>query len=173
MIRTIGFVLVAAGFLVGAGAASWQKEGVGWEVLVPAVIVGAIGVAVLRFASVKEAKSEGKLASNIEGIEGSLSRIVENMKKLNATKESFSAYDIRHEVDKAFVDDIDTFVQARKSIVYVYGLQAYGMIMSHFAAGERYLNRVWSASADGYVNEVNDYLGKAQEQFQEAQQKLQ
>jgi hypothetical protein len=40
--------------------------------------------------------------------------------------------------------------------------------MSHFAAGERYLNRVWSASADGYIDEVNTYLDKAQEQFVEA-----
>jgi hypothetical protein len=40
--------------------------------------------------------------------------------------------------------------------------------MSHFAAGERYLNRVWSASADGYVDEVNAYMVKAEEQFSEA-----
>jgi hypothetical protein len=40
--------------------------------------------------------------------------------------------------------------------------------MSSFAAGERYLNRVWSASADGYVDEVNIYLDKAQEQFAES-----
>jgi hypothetical protein len=37
--------------------------------------------------------------------------------------------------------------------------------MSHFAGGERYLNRVWSASADGYIDEVNAYLTKAHEQF--------
>jgi len=40
--------------------------------------------------------------------------------------------------------------------------------MSHFASGERYLNRVWSASADGYVDEITAYLDKAQEQFAEA-----
>jgi len=45
-------------------------------------------------------------------------------------------------------------------------------VMSCFAAGERYLNRVWSASADGYIDEVNDYLDKAKEQFTESLEKI-
>jgi hypothetical protein len=40
--------------------------------------------------------------------------------------------------------------------------------MSNFAAGERYINRVWSASTDGYVDEVNLYLDRALRQFREA-----
>jgi hypothetical protein len=40
--------------------------------------------------------------------------------------------------------------------------------MSNFAAGERYINRVWSASTDGYVDEVRMYLERAREQFREA-----
>jgi len=45
-------------------------------------------------------------------------------------------------------------------------------VMSCFAAGERYLNRVWSASADGYIDEVNAYLVKAQEQFVDSLSKI-
>lgn len=44
--------------------------------------------------------------------------------------------------------------------------------MSHYAGGERYLNRVWSASADGYVNEVKDYISHSLEQFTIARDKL-
>jgi hypothetical protein len=40
--------------------------------------------------------------------------------------------------------------------------------MSNFAAGERYINRVWSASTDGYVDEVRAYLERARTQFGEA-----
>jgi hypothetical protein len=47
----------------------------------------------------------------------------------------------------------------------VYGLDAYGEVMGLFASAERYLNRTWSASADGYVDEVDSALQKAQEQF--------
>ena len=38
--------------------------------------------------------------------------------------------------------------------------------MNPFAAGERYLNRVWSASTDGYIDEAHTYVDKAREQFE-------
>jgi hypothetical protein len=41
-------------------------------------------------------------------------------------------------------------------------------VMSAFAAGERYINRVWSASTDGYIDEVRSYLERATQQFGEA-----
>ena len=75
-------------------------------------------------------------------------------------------------VPELFTEDIISFVEARESIGHVYGLAAYADIMSYFASGERYLNRVWSASADGYIDEVAAYLEKAQLQFSEALDKL-
>ena len=44
--------------------------------------------------------------------------------------------------------------------------------MSSFAAGERYINRVWSASADGYIEEAATYLKKAGAMFVDAQTQL-
>ncbi len=67
-----------------------------------------------------------------------------------------------------FPDDQDAFVQARKSIAHSFSLQGYADVMNPFAAGERYLNRVWSASTDGYVDEAHTYISKAREQFEEA-----
>ena len=71
------------------------------------------------------------------------------------------------------MEDLTRFVDARESIAHVYGLAAYGDVMSSFAAGERYLNRVWSASADGYIDEVNTYIEKAREQFTDCLSKIQ
>jgi hypothetical protein len=51
---------------------------------------------------------------------------------------------------------------------HIFGLQGYADIMSAFAAGERYINRVWSASTDGYVDEVLSYLDRATRQFRDA-----
>ena len=65
---------------------------------------------------------------------------------------------VQHRIDELFPGDLNKFVEARETIPHVYRLQAYADVMSHFAAGERYLNRVWSASADGYVDEVRTYL---------------
>jgi hypothetical protein len=53
-------------------------------------------------------------------------------------------------------------------MIHVFGMQNYADVMSAFAAGERYINRVWSASTDGYLEEVRLYLEKARNQFVEA-----
>ena len=44
--------------------------------------------------------------------------------------------------------------------------------MTSFATGERYLNRVWSASADGYVDEVALYMPQVHAQFSDCLDKL-
>lgn len=72
---------------------------------------------------------------------------------------------MRHRIDDLFTDDLNTFIEARESIAHSHGLAAYAEVMNCFAAGERYLNRVWSASTDGYIDEINDYLDRAREQF--------
>jgi hypothetical protein len=97
---------------------------------------------------------------------------VENITQLNVQKHSVNTYDMHRHIDKLFAEDLDSFVQARESIAHVHGLTAYADVMSYFAAGERYLNRVWSASVDGYIDEVNAYLDKAQTQFVESLQKI-
>ncbi len=55
-------------------------------------------------------------------------------------------------------------------MIHVFGIQNYADVMSNFAAGERYINRVWSASTDGYVDEVRMYLERARAQFTEGNQ---
>ncbi len=77
-------------------------------------------------------------------------------------------YQVRHLIDDLFMEDLDLFVQSRERIAHRFGLQAYANVMSHFATGERYLNRSWSASTDGYIEEVHTYIGRAREQFQQA-----
>lgn len=170
--KKLGFLMITIGFLAGALTAVRDKDSVRWDYFVPALVVGAAGVVLVRIGHRRLTKSEGKLAADIQSVEAALSGIVENMTRLNNRKQSIDTYDVRHEIDEMFLEDLARFVQSRKSIAHTYGLSAYGDIMSCFAAGERYLNRVWSASADGYVDEVNTYLEKAQVQFAQSLQKL-
>lgn len=168
--KRLGYLMITIGFLAGSLAAVVNKENVQWYYFAAALGVGAAGIALVRISQADS--SEGKLAVNMQAIEASLSRIVKNITQLNAEKQSIDPYEIRHRIDELFVEDVATFVQARESIVKVHGLTAYADVMSHFAAGERYLNRVWSASADGYADEVNTYLDKTQEQFVESLNKI-
>ena len=59
-------------------------------------------------------------------------------------------------------------IAQRPNILLIITEQNYADVMSGFAAGERYINRVWSASTDGYEDEVHLYLEKARMQFAEA-----
>ena len=57
-------------------------------------------------------------------------------------------------------------------MIDAFGLQGYADVMSELAAGERYVNRVWSASTDGYIDEVLTFLERAREQFHSARERL-
>ena len=164
--------MVTVGFIAAALATVVDENVVRWLWYVPALIVGAAGVAGIKTDDARQNKTEHHVASRIETVEGSLERITNNIKKLNADKHSINTYDMRHRIDELFLGDLEMFVDARESIGHRYGLAAYGEVMSGFAAGERYLNRVWSASADGYIDEVNAYLEKAQTQFVESLAKI-
>jgi hypothetical protein len=129
-------------------------------------------VATIRIDDVRQSKTEHHVTANIETVETSLARIADNISKLNSDKHSINTYDMRYRIDELFLEDLAMFVDARESITHRYGLSAYADVMSCFAAGERYLNRVWSASADGYIDEVNTYLDRTQEQFVESLEKI-
>lgn len=170
--KSIGFILVTVGFIAAALACVVNENVVQWAWYIPALGLGAAGVVLIKIEHARHSKTEHHVASRIEIVESSLERIAANIDKLNAGKHSIDTYDMRHRIDELFVGDIDRFVEARESIAHRYGLGAYGEAMSTFAAGERYLNRVWSASADGYIDEVNTYLEKAREQFSESLHKI-
>jgi len=170
--KSIGFLMVTVGFIAAALASVLDENVVRWFWYIPALGLGAAGVVLIKMEHARHSKREHHVASKIETVDGSLERIAANINKLTADKHSINTYDMRHRIDELFIDDIDNFVDARESIAHRYGLAAYGEVMSMFAAGERYLNRVWSASADGYIDEVNTYLEKAREQFNESLNKI-
>ena len=172
MTRKVGYLLITVGFLAGALVAVLDELSVRWSWFSAALGAGAVGILLVRTSQRRTSRAEETLTANMEAIETSLRRIVENLAELNAQKKSIHPYDMRHRIDELFIEDLATFVQGRESIAHAHGLRAYADVMSCFATGERYLNRVWSASADGYVDEINTYLDKAQEQFSESLDKI-
>ena len=170
--KALGYLLIVAGFLGGALAAVLETREVPWVGFIVAIIVGVVGVFIVQFATRRSAREEDKLTANIQNIRQSLGRVVENITALDREKDSINPYDLRHRIDELFPEDLATFVEAREAISHLYGLQSYADVMSIFASGERYLNRVWSASADGYIKECHTYLQKAREQFAAALDKL-
>ncbi|MCH7852395.1 MAG: hypothetical protein IIC41_06390 [Candidatus Marinimicrobia bacterium] len=171
--KQIGYLLIAVGFLGGAILSvldEWII--VSWSWFISALLVGAGGVLAVRLATIRASRSEGVMETNLQDVVSSLENVVRNIDALNQEKDALNVYEFRHRIDALFPADLNTFVESREVIVQVHGLQAYADVMSIFAAGERYLNRVWSASADGYIDEVTTYVGRAATQFAEAHAKL-
>ena len=166
--KTVGFLLITVAFLGGSLVSVVDKDDVNWVYFSAAIIAGVAGIVIVHLGQHRSSRSEEKIEANLQDINTSLSNIVENITQLNVEKESINTYDLRHRIDELFEDDRLKFVQARESLAHAYSLNVYADVMSHFAAAERYLNRVWSASADGYVNEAAVYLDKAQTQFTNA-----
>lgn len=166
--KVAGYLLIAGGFLAGAYFAVLDAESVKVGSYLPALIAGVVGVAVARMASHQESRDEEVVSANIGAIEAALEQIVEDAKAFDRDKETIDVYELRHHIDRTFPDHLDSFVQARQSIAHAFGLQSYADVMNPFAAGERYLNRVWSTSTDGYIDEAHTYVTKAREQFEEA-----
>ena len=170
--KNLGFFLLAGGFLAAAYSTALHTVETNWELFVPAAIAGIIGVVMLKRQSSGEARSEHVLSANRAELNESLGNIVSNLERLNEAGESISIADLREEIDSQLRADLRRFAEARESLIHLFGLQAYANVMSDFAAGERYVNRVWSASADGYDGEARDYLGRAALRFSAAQRQL-
>ena len=166
--KKLAYIMIAAGFLGAAFATSLDAQQVNWALFIVAAVVSAAGVVLSKRLDNADARSESVLSTNKAELNESISNIVTHLQD-SAT---LTGEQLRDWIDETLRDDLRRFADARESMVHLYGLQTYADIMSEFAAGERYINRVWSSSADGYDVEADNYLTRAAEQFHDAQQQL-
>jgi len=166
--KRTAYFLITVSFLAAAYFSVIDPELVPWPKVIPALLVGLVGVAMIQLSARRKERAVDTVRTNIEKLEESLSNIVANAIQLDEAKDGIDPYEIRHRIDELFMDDLDTFVGNRESISHAFGLQAYANVMTSFATGERYLNRCWSASTDGYIDEIHTYLTRAKIQFEEA-----
>lgn len=169
--KGLGFLMLAAGFVLAAFSTALHVQQTDWMLFVPAALVAAAGVLLVKRASRGEARSESVLKSNRIELTESLANIVIVLDELEAAGRDTSL-DLKQQIDDRLRDDLRRFADARESLVHLFGIRTYASIMSEFAAGERYINRVWSASADGYNGEATDYIARAAHQFRDAQSRL-
>ena len=171
--KTVGYLLLIAGFLAAAYATALDTQLTNWTVFIPAAIGAIAGVLIIKRQDRGEARSEHVLTANRAELRESLSNIIRDLETINGASQSMSASQLRDAIDDKLRNDLRRFADARESLVHLYGLQTYADIMSDFAAGERYVNRVWSAAADDYDAEAWTYVGRALGRFREATGRLQ
>ena len=168
--NNIGKVLLAGGFLAGAYATALDVQNVNWTLFVVAALAAIAGLAMLKRQAAAHARSDSVLELNRNELRESIQNIVRDIEGLSYGEDEGTK--LRDDIDLKLRTDLRRFADARESMVHLFGLQTYADIMSSFAAGERYINRVWSSSADGYGAEAATYLRKAAKQFADAQSQL-
>ncbi len=165
-------LIIALSFLGATYLASLDENQVLWLYFVPVIAFGALGVMLLRRSIHADASASHVLHGNRDLLVSSLREIVTSLCALESQMGNIETEDLRHEVDNRFREHLLNFVDARESLTHLYGLKIYAEVMSSFAAGERYLNRVWSASTDGYGDEARTYISRALVQFDHARTRL-
>ncbi|MFT5139591.1 MAG: hypothetical protein ACI9H8_002235 [Lysobacterales bacterium] len=167
-IKSISLAMVMLSFLAGAFIAVLDPVTVNWGWMGVVLMIGVAGLWTYRRAHHSEASSGHRLSGDMQVLQESLQNILSNLHETCARKEDIPVYEARFEIDRLFRTDLNNFAESREAMIHVFGMQNYADVMSAFAAGERYINRVWSASTDGYVDEVHLYMEKARYQFDEA-----
>ncbi len=171
---TVGYLMISAGFLAGAYFAVLAKESVAWPSWAAALVVGVVGVVLARWGRRSSANAETRLAADFAVLATSLDRLVAAADRLvgQTSARALDPYEVRHLIDAELVPDLTAFAAARESIRHRHGVQAYAEVMTSFALGERYLNRAWSASTDGWIDEVATAVERAAAGLREARGKL-
>jgi len=169
--QTIAFLMLCAGFVVAAYATALDVDHVNWLLFSAAAITAIAGVIMQKRLTRAAATSGDVLDLNRRELRESLDNIVRDLGELDAAV-AMDGDGLRNAIDDRITPDMRRFADARESMVHLFGLQAYADIMSQFAAGERYVNRVWSSSADGYDEEARACLKKAMAQFVTARDQL-
>ncbi len=170
--RTVGYLLLIGGFLMAAYSTALDTQLTNWTYFIPAAISAIAGVLIIKRQDRGEARAEHVLTANRAELQESLSNIIRDLEQIKGDSQSMSAIELRDAIDEKLRNDLRRFADARESLIHLYSLQVYADIMSDFAAGERYVNRVWSAAADDYDAEAWTYVGKALTRFREATGRL-
>ena len=170
--QRLGTVLITVAFLSGAYLTVLDERQMDWAPFAVVLVAGSLGVLLVRRAAKAAAMHEESQSVSIETLQTSLQRAVAEVGALDEERDSIDVYDLKDRIDERVRVHLDAFADAREVVAHRYGLQQYADLMNRFAAAERYLNRVWSASTDGYIDEAHTYLGRSRKQFEEARKIL-
>jgi len=154
MKRNAGQVLMWAGFIAAAVVSTRQAGAIDWTDYAGTFAIGAVGVAILRATAKRSAGEHSAVSMGLAALAGSLENIRDWLREQVRNRESIGVYEIHGRIDEQIAPELRAFADGREAIIDAAGLEIYAAVMSEFATAERTINRAWSASADGYVDEV-------------------
>ncbi|MBZ0269824.1 hypothetical protein K8I85_16865 [bacterium] len=173
----VAFLLITAGTLAASLAVARTDTSVaGWMATWQVSTLWAVVGLVLITAGILVQRS-GKAASGEEarvglaGLDAVLGKVVGEVDRLGEAIGTLELSALHARVDEILTGPVTDFTEGRQALIDVFGVGSYAEVMGPFAQGERYLNRAWSASADGDQDEAETYARKAGPLFREAHRK--
>lgn len=168
-----------AGVLAASFVSVSQLGAITWAAYGGAIGLGLVGVILLRMTAKSALHQEHLINEDLATMRAALNKVVINLEGLVETGEAIDVYGVKDRIDGDLAEPLALFADARESMIPAFGLASYAEVMTRFAGGERLVNRAWSASADGYLDEVvvclRDALGQlsdAKRHYDRFQQEL-
>lgn len=179
MMAILGQILLWVGFLGGSLACVFQLEKeddkwstIPWGMYSAGAAIGIVGVVLLRKDRASKSAASAGSESDFELVRDSLESVAKRMATLCEKLDEMTCEDVLTYIDEQCVAPCADFADGRQLLVNRYGTAVFAAVMTEFASGERYMNRAWSASADGYVDEVEKSLNYARRFFEAAVNEL-
>ncbi|TWT76583.1 hypothetical protein CA13_70790 [Planctomycetes bacterium CA13] len=176
--RLFGHALLWVGFLAAAFVSLRQLElpedkwdTIHWGHYAFAMAIGFVGVILLRIANRSADEDDEKTDAEYSVVQDSLAKVQTVIDRL-CSGDSDHPSVVLHAIDNECTEPLSDFAEARGALVKRFGLETYANVMTEFAGAERYINRSWSAAADGYVDEVDLSLNRAKNHLTKASELL-
>lgn len=173
--QTQAMVLFFGGLTVAIiGAAKMPVDGAEWPDTLPLFVAGAvvsaIGCVIWRK---RRATSAAEAASAITTPDADPFALLQGMltpaRALVASVDDATLESIAADTQALLDDWVLPFAEVRQVVIDRLGMRAGAEILVTVAYGERLLNRVWSAAADGHLPEARACVPEAVDAFEEAQ----
>jgi len=145
---------------------------IAWPPYAGAVVMGLVGVVMLRLSKKRATADPAGQHVGLEQLRRSLANLVVEVQALTDGLPTMSPEAVVSWIDDRCVVHCNDFAENRDLMKERFGLAVFGEIMSEFASGERFLNRVWSAAADGYMEEAYRSVKTSLAFFQAAERLL-
>ena len=168
--RALGHSLLWIGFVGAAFFAVSRLEQtdkwstISWPFYGGFMFVGVVGIVLLRKAAAEDHVDHAKTDAEYSVLQESLEKVAAIVDDLLQDGLPPPGEVVRR-IDNECTEPLSDFAESRQALVKRFDIQVFAEVMTEFASAERYINRAWSASADGYVDEAKNSLEIAQRQL--------
>ena len=168
-----GFGVFVVGIAVAiSGGAKLPEVGSEWPTTVPLFMVGCVisvvGLILWRRGLADSSAATLKAAGGKPDAVALLTSLLEPARAFAAKCRTLELDSLNAGVDELLESYILPFAEVRQTIIQRFGMEEGAEVLVTMAYGERMLNRAWSASADGHIQEARACIPEALAAFEEA-----